>query len=618
MEEQVGAFWHRWVTHTASQRHPEAAVLLEDIQKSLGVIFRALGGDGGLKVEASYATDHFGQRTLLQRIAGSDKRVNNSWRDERALLLPPLVDLFADPGLNRDLYIWLAMLAATPVEAGEQHWIEQNRNNTVQTLQRFPGLRQRYQHLAEAVIALRPPVEKISLSQRITEQAIQEVILHPDSAPPFPLDYKVGHIQPIPLWLVLPPDQLGVQLSQEENGAPPPDSNEKSPTKEPKNKKRRKAERTENPDGKSGLLALRMETIFSWAEYVKVDRTTDDDEDENAEERAEDLDHLSIARDQQTSGPKVKFDLDLPAAEYDDMPLSEGVLYPEWNYKTHQLVKDQCSVIPLLAVRAESCGLPDALRMPARKVRRQFEALIPSRTWFRGEADGAELDLESYIEFAADQLGKYHGEEPSLYRDFRRGNRDLATLLLADLSLSTDSWVNNHSRVVDVIRESLHLFSDALSRTGDRFSLYGFSSLNRDHVRFHQIKTFEEPFSDTIRGRIEAVKPGYYTRMGAAIRHATSLLVKQPASRRILLLLTDGKPNDLDKYEGRYGIEDTREAIFEAKRVGLYPFCVTIDEEGGEYLPHIFGPSGYIVIRKPEELPLRLPRLYAQITQGNG
>ncbi len=82
-------------------------------------------------------------------------------------------------------------------------------------------------------------------------------------------------------------------------------------------------------------------------------------------------------------------------------------------------------------------------------------------------------------------------------------------------------------------------------------------------------------------------------------------------------MLTDGKPNDLDKYEGRYGIEDTREAIFEAKREGLYPFCVTIDEEGGDYLPHIFGPAGYIVIRRPEELPLRLPRLYAQITQGH-
>ncbi|MBT3197232.1 MAG: VWA domain-containing protein, partial [Gammaproteobacteria bacterium] len=316
------------------------------------------------------------------------------------------------------------------------------------------------------------------------------------------------------------------------------------------------------------------------------------------------------------SRSRVKFDLDLPAAEYDDTPLSEGLLYPEWNYKTGQLVKNLCSVIPLLATAAQPCDLPPSLRRSARKVRRQFEALIPSRSWFRGEMEGAEIDLEAFIEFSADQRGQRQGAEPALYRDFRSGNRDLATLLLADLSLSTDSWVNNHSRVIDVIRQSLHLFSDALSHTGDRFALYGFSSRSRDHVRFHQIKTFEEPFNETTRGRIEAIKPGYYTRMGAAIRHATTLLSRQPANRRILLLLTDGKPNDLDLYEGRYGIEDTREAIFEARREGLYPFCVTIDEEGGGYLPHIFGPGGYIVIRRPEELPLRLPRLYAQITQG--
>ncbi|MBT5360515.1 MAG: nitric oxide reductase, partial [Gammaproteobacteria bacterium] len=91
MEEQVGAYWHRWITRTANRRFPEAAVALEDIQKTVGVLFRALGGDAGLKVEASYATDHFGHRSLLQKIAGSDKRTHSAWRDEQALLLPPVI-----------------------------------------------------------------------------------------------------------------------------------------------------------------------------------------------------------------------------------------------------------------------------------------------------------------------------------------------------------------------------------------------------------------------------------------------------------------------------------------------------------------------------------------------
>lgn len=613
MEEQVGAYWDRWITRTANRKFPEAAVALEDIQKTIGVLFRALGGDGGLKVEASYATDHFGHRSLLQKVAGSDKRVHSAWRDEQALLLPPQIDYYPSHELNRDLYLWLAMLASGMEPRPELHWIEQNRLNSITTLQRFPGFQRRYQQLVAATIALRAPLEKLPVEQRPAEELILALLLEPFVEPQ--LRVKFGRkFTPVPLWLVLPPHQMegSAQPQSEDNN----DSGDNSQSQKPKDQQRRKAERTETPDGKSGLIALRMETIFSWAEYLKVDRTTDDDDDNDAESRAEDLDHLSITRDGKTSGNKLKFDLDLPAAEYDDTPLHEGTLYPEWHYKKHQLVKQQCRVIPFLATHAEPCALPQQLQQPARKVRRQFEALIPTRTWFRGEMDGAEVDLEAFIEFSADRKSRSQGGEPALYRDFRSGNRDLSTLLLADLSLSTDSWVNNHSRIIDVIRESLHLFSDALAHTGDRFSLYGFSSRSRDHVRFHQLKSFEEPFNDTIRGRIEAVKPGYYTRMGAAIRHATTLLSKQVASRRILLLLTDGKPNDLDHYEGRYGIEDTREAIFEAKRSGLYPFCVTIDEEGGDYLPHIFGPAGYIVIRRPEELPLRLPRLYAQITQG--
>ncbi len=613
MEEQVGTFWHRWITHAANHRNTAAAVSLDQYSKQLGIIFRALGGDGGLKIEASYATNHFGHRSLLQRIAGSDKRVHSSWRDERALLLPPVIDLFPDQSLNRDLYLWLAMLASTPIDQTTTHWIEQNRQNTITTLKQFPGLQERYQRLAEAVVALRPPLKKLEPDQKRVEEVIREILLHPQSAQRFD-KHLVEPATPIPLWLVPSPQPLSTTTELE--------STQQQETKESEgsnhqgSNKRYRAERTENPDGKSGLLALRMETIFSLAEYVKVDRTTDDEEDKDAESRAEDLDHLSITQDAQTSGSKLKFDLDLPAAEYDDTPLNDGILYPEWNYKTMEMADNHCRVIPLISSTAPPCKLPEKLRLSSKKVKRQFEALIPTRTWFRGEMDGAEVDLEAYIDFIAHSKEHPSNSEAALYRDFRNAHRDFATLLLADLSLSTDSWINNHARVVDVIRESLHLFSDALTHTGDQFALYGFSSLKREKVRFHQLKTFEEKFNDRVRGRIEMIKPGYYTRMGAAIRHATALLSRQLANHRILLLLTDGKPNDLDKYEGRYGIEDTRKAIFEAKQAGLHPFCVTIDEEGSSYLPHIFGPNGYIVIRKPEQLPLRLPRLYSQLTHA--
>lgn len=214
----------------------------------------------------------------------------------------------------------------------------------------------------------------------------------------------------------------------------------------------------------------------------------------------------------------------------------------------------------------------------------------------------------------ADLLSGIHADGRGMYRAQVNQQRDLACLLLADLSLSTDAYASDNARVIDVIADSLFLFSEALSATGDRFAMYGFSSLRRGNVRFNRLKHFDERYDGLARGRIAAIKPGYYTRMGAAIRQATELLKTQKQSQRLLLLLTDGKPNDLDRYEGRYGIEDTRMALHQARQQGLRPFCVTIDTEANEYLPHLFGAGGYAVIRKPEELPKELPLLYAQMT----
>ena len=257
----------------------------------------------------------------------------------------------------------------------------------------------------------------------------------------------------------------------------------------------------------------------------------------------------------------------------------------------------------MIAKDATPCELPEHLRKTARKLRAQFQYLAPARMWHRGQNDGCEIDIDAYLRYRTDRAVGNLAAADGLFRDLRTGSRDLACLMLADLSLSTDTWVNDHLRVIDVVRDSLFLFAESLAASGDRFSMYGFSSRKRDPVRFHQLKTFDEQYSRNIRGRINAIKPGYYTRMGAAIRHSSDLLKKQHAERRLLLIVTDGKPNDLDKYEGRYGIEDTRQAIHEARSLGLQPFCVTIDTKGNDYLPHLFGSGGYVVIHKPSQLP---------------
>jgi nitric oxide reductase NorD protein len=326
------------------------------------------------------------------------------------------------------------------------------------------------------------------------------------------------------------------------------------------------------------------------------------------------MDRISVARDRRASGARLRFDLDLPAEAEDDLVLDNGTLLPEWDWRRRCLEPDRCRVVSMLAADASPCPLPERLRATARRLRRQFQALAPARVWHRGLPDGQEIDLDGYLRLAADRRAGVAARADGLYRDLRCGARDLACLLLADLSLSTDTYIDDYARVIDVIRDSLFLFAESLTATGDRFGVFGFSSRRRDPVRFHTLKGFEDPYGPAVRGRIQAIRPGYYTRLGAGVRHATNLLAAQPAGRRLLLILSDGKPNDLDRYEGRFGIEDTRQAVAAARRLGLTPFCVTIDERGNDYLPHLFGSGGYVVIRRPSELPSRLPLLYARLT----
>jgi len=611
MEETVGALWHKLITRAAEKCYPHEAVKLEGMSKTAGIFFRALGGDSGLDVRATSATEHGARRSLLQRIAGSGEKTELSWLDEDTLRLPAVLDILPKRSLNRDLYLWLIALAAVE-EPDQRSWIVRNQQATLTVLDRFPGLRSRYQRLVEAILPLRPDPAKLPQDEAAVEQAIRAALTEPGSVDKLPRASRPP--QPVHLWLHPNPPRLGSAEAGSNAAGGEPQEGDGNSKKAGENNQRLQAERVDMPDNKNPfMLFFRAESIFSWAEYVKVDRPTEEDGDPNAE-AAGDLDHLSVAQDGKSVASRLRFDLDLPAAAQDDMPLGQGILLPEWHYKKQILQPDHCRLQPMIAREAAPCPLPHHLAASARRIRSQFEALTPARVWIRGQFDGTEPDLDACVQFTADRMTG-HAAERGLYRAHHYRDRDLACLMLADLSLSTDAWVSDSARVIDVIRDSLFLFAEALSATGDRFSLYGFSSLKRDNVRFHVLKEFGEKYNAAIRGRIAAIKPGYYTRIGAAIRHASQLLAKQQATQRILFILTDGKPNDLDQYEGRYGIEDTRVALVEARQMGLRPFCVTIDEKANSYLPHLFGIGGYVVIRKPSELPKELPMLYAQLTR---
>ncbi|MFQ3192974.1 MAG: nitric oxide reductase NorD protein, partial [Paraglaciecola sp.] len=372
---------------------------------------------------------------------------------------------------------------------------------------------------------------------------------------------------------------------------------------------------TDAPDEKQGMMIFRLESLFSWSEFSKLDRGCDDsDDDEDNSKTVEDLDKITLAKEQeQQKSAQIKIDLDLPSASEDDIPLGEGLRLPEWDYKKHMLVADRCLLQPMLPKGASAKPLPVRLQKLAKTIQAQFEQLRSVRYWLKAEPQGEELDLSAWLDFHVESKISPTPQR-GLYKSFRGNNRDLSCLLLADLSMSTDAHLNNDVRVIDVVQDSMLLFGEALQSVGDSFAMYGFSSVKRHHVRFTMLKNFNERYDDQIRGRIQAIKPGFYTRMGAAIRQATKVINEQKSSEKLLLIITDGKPNDIDHYEGRFGIEDTHQAINEAKKLGIKPFCITIDTDAQDYLPYLFGSDGFTVILRPEQLPMRLPQLYHQLT----
>jgi nitric oxide reductase NorD protein len=175
--------------------------------------------------------------------------------------------------------------------------------------------------------------------------------------------------------------------------------------------------------------------------------------------------------------------------------------------------------------------------------------------------------------------------------------------MLVDVSASTDAWVSTNRRIVDVEKEAMLIVCEALDALGDPYALYAFSGEGAEHVSVPTLKSFAERSSAAMRRRIAALDANGYTRLGAPIRHVTAALCRQQAASRLLLLLSDGKPNDVDVYEGPYGLEDTRQAVAEARRQGVTVFCLTVDREAPRYAARLFGRTGFAVLHKPEQLP---------------
>ena len=625
LEETVGKAWHRLVGQTRSMpRYPEHTVKLEEVSAVLSSCFRGFGGESTCQlVPAAQKTS--GHRLKLRQLVGlGEERVARVGRDFARVMLPAEVDLFPDRSLNRDLYIWLtAYLASIPAEAtvGDDPLtrdlarIDLAERAVRTTLQAFPGLRNCYRRLCLAILEERqrgklPPVEQL-VENRILG-ALRTGAGLADPLPPsiFPRRAPAGYLPmlDIPVWPEF--------FSAEETA--PGGADADLPLGEattPAGLRRLVAER-ERPDDKrserSPFILNRFEKILAMAEMVNVDRPTDDKDDDDGK-AAEDLDEMVLGRRRERPSSRFRFDLDLPPEMLDLAQIETDLSYPEWDYRKGTYLKDYCRVLAAPASeKGDALEQGDETRRLVKKVRRQFEVLRPRNELLKAQLDGAELDMDAVVRSRTDLAAGGQGSD-RIHMMSRPHASDLAVTILVDVSLSTDAWIDNR-RVLDVEKEALLVLSQGLSACGTDHSILTFTSRRRSWVRIETVKAFDERTGPAVENRIGALKPGYYTRLGAALRHATADLQKRPNRTRLLLVLTDGKPNDIDHYEGRFALEDSRRAVQEARRSGTKVFAVTVDRDAQSYLPIMFGRNGFAMVGDISKLPAALPAIYRGLT----
>ena len=292
-------------------------------------------------------------------------------------------------------------------------------------------------------------------------------------------------------------------------------------------------------------------------------------------------------------------------------PKISGIFrYREWDYRVQQFHENFCSLRELPATLGDESFVDETLKKYLHLVnslKRTFEGVLLESQLQRRQSDGDDLDLDAIIKAYAEVA---NGQEMSeyLYTRYRNQSRNIAVMFMVDMSGSTVGWVNKAEK------ESLVLLCEALEMLGDRYAIFGFSGRSNQGCEVYRIKTFDQPYDLCVRQRISGIKPKSFTRMGAAIRHLGSQLQLTLAHTKLLITLSDGRPEDCDGYKGQYGIEDTRHALREIQKTDIQAFCITIDKEAQEYLPYMYGAANYTVIDEVDKLPQKVTEIYRRLT----
>jgi nitric oxide reductase activation protein len=292
--------------------------------------------------------------------------------------------------------------------------------------------------------------------------------------------------------------------------------------------------------------------------------------------------------------------------------------YPEWDHHSQTYRPDWVSLYERLHPSGNPADIDRILARHAalaKQLKRMLDRLKPQdKVRIRFQQEGSELDLDVAVRSLVDVKSGIQ-PDPRIHMSHRTDGRDVAVLLLLDLSESlNDTAPGSDQTVLQLSREAVTLLAWAIEQLGDGFAIAGFHSDTRHDVRYQHIKGFSEPFNGDVKGRLAGMEAALSTRMGAAMRHAGHYLGARKADKKLLLVLTDGQPSDIDVPDERQLTEDARQAVRELDCEGIYTHCISLDPQADAYVNDIFGPR-HTVIDRVQRLPERLPRLFMALTR---
>jgi len=300
-------------------------------------------------------------------------------------------------------------------------------------------------------------------------------------------------------------------------------------------------------------------------------------------------------------------------------PVSPPFHYPEWDYQIQLERPSWVTVVEKRAKAGDLALIDDITAQHKRLISRMkflLDAMQPQGVQrIRKLEDGDEIDINAAIRAQIDiRMGRQ--PDPRIMMRSVRKTRDISVLVLLDLSESTNENVAGQDyTVLELTRQACVLLADAIHKVGDPFAIHGFCSDGRHNVEYFRFKDFDEPYGDKPKARLAGMTGQLSTRMGAAIRHATHYLRQQKSAKKLLMVITDGEPADVDVRDPQYLRYDTKKAVEEAARVGIVTYCMSLDPRADQYVSRIFGARNYLVVDHVERLPEKLPLLYAGLTR---